>query len=252
MEIMALYRYPVKSLSPEALNEAELVAGIGIAGDRAYGLALAEGAAQKPSRKSEWQPKEAFHVLAKEPRLAGIMCRFDGNAKALEFTFPDGSQVHCNVMDSGSMDAIGLAVAKFLGLPKNQAPMLVKGEKVGFFDTLDGEVSILNLASLREVEKAAGVNISPLRFRPNIIIDGLKPWAEMQWAGNGATVGSSELAFTSPTGRCPATHVNPDTATRDLKMLSILKGNFGHTKMGVYAHVKKGGTVHTGDVLELS
>lgn len=251
MEIKALYRYPVKSLSPQSMETAKLAVGLGIPGDRAYALALAGGAAVKPDHTCKWLAKGAFHVLAKQPQLADIACRLDGEGSVLELTFPDGSNVHCNVLGGERSDDIGAAVARFLGLPNGQAPTLVKAEKVGFFDTLDGEVSILNLGSLREVEKAAGVEISPLRFRPNIIIDGAEPWSELQWAGSTALVGSAELAFTKPTGRCPATHVNPDTATRDLKMLSILKENFGHTKLGVYAHIKQSGEVQAGDTLKL-
>jgi len=51
------------------------------------------------------------------------------------------------------------------------------------------------------------------------------------------------LEITEITGRCKATHVNPITGDRDIKVLHALKSYFGHTQMGVYAVVTKGGMI---------
>lgn len=256
MEIKSIYRYPVKSLPGEALAGAELVAGIGIPGDRAFGFAKHDGpaASENTLRGAEWKDKSAFYVLANEPSLAMVMCRFDGSVGAITLTFPDGSTSHASISDQGAAKAMGAAIGKYLGLSRRETPVLVHARRAGFFDTLDGEISILNLASLAELEKAAGEKIDPLRFRPNIIMDGIPPWQEMEWAGKsvilGPKVGGAVIKFTKPTGRCLATHANPTTGKRDLKTMHLLKDNFGHTQMGVYAHVIGDGDISRGDGLE--
>ena len=254
MKIKSIYRFPVKSLPGEAMKQAELVEGVGIPGDRAFAFAKAENpvAAENTIRGAEWRAKSAFHVLATEPKLALIMCRFDGGIGALNLTFPDGSSSHTTISDGDASNAIGLAVGDFLGLSKRETPVLVHARKAGFFDTLDGEISILNLASLRELEKAAGTKIDPLRFRPNIIMDGIPAWQELNWAEKTGQLGSAEIYFTKPTGRCLATHANPETGERDLKTMHLLKDNFGHTQMGVYAHIRRDGEISRDDTLELA
>ncbi|MDH5188912.1 MAG: MOSC N-terminal beta barrel domain-containing protein, partial [Rhodospirillaceae bacterium] len=147
MKITAIYRYPVKSLPGEGLARAELVSGIGIPGDRVFAFAKSGGPASNDGgiRGGEWQAKAAFHVLATDPRLGLIMCRFDGGLGSISLTFPDGSSAHTSISDHNASKSMGEMVGKFLGLTKHEAPILVHGRKVGFFDTLDGEVSILNL-----------------------------------------------------------------------------------------------------------
>ncbi|MCK5166404.1 MAG: MOSC domain-containing protein [Rhodospirillaceae bacterium] len=254
MKIKSIYRFPVKSLPGEAMKSAELVEGVGIPGDRAFAFAKAGGPASTENtiRGAEWRDKSAFHVLASEPKLALIMCRFDGSIGALNLTFPDGSSSHTTISDGDASNAMGLAVGNFLGLSKRDAPVLVHARKAGFFDTLEGEISILNLASLRELEKVAGTEINPLRFRPNIIMDGIPAWQELGWAGKTGQLGNAEIYFTKPTGRCLATHANPETGERDLKTMHLLKNNFGHTQMGVYAHIRRDGEISREDTLELA
>ena len=252
MKITSIYRYPVKSLPGEAMARAELVSAIGIPGDRAFAFAKSDGPAGHDGgiRGVEWVAKSAFHVLATEPRLGLIMCRFDGGIGSVSLTFPDGSTAQASVSDQTAAKAMGEMVGNFLGLAKRDAPILVHARKVGFFDTLEGEVSILNLASLRELEKVAGTKIDPLRFRPNIIMDGIAPWEELSWAGKNADLGRALIHFTKPTGRCLATHANPETGVRDIKVMNLLKDNFSHTQMGVYARITKDGEISRGDTLE--
>ena len=254
LKITSIYRYPVKSLPGEAMARAELVPGIGMPGDRAFAFAKSGGPASGDGtiRGVEWAAKSAFHVLATEPRLGLIMCRFDGDLGSVSLTFPNGSTAQASVPDQTAAKSMGEMVGNFLGLAKRDAPILVHARKVGFFDTLEGEISILNLASLRELEKVAGTKIDPLRFRPNIIMDGIPAWEELSWAGKGAELGSAGLNFTKPTGRCLATHANPETGERDIKTMHLLKENFNHTQMGVYAHVAAGGEIARGETLNFS
>ncbi|MDH3335579.1 MAG: MOSC N-terminal beta barrel domain-containing protein, partial [Rhodospirillaceae bacterium] len=127
MKITSIYRYPVKSLSGEAMARTELVAGIGIPGDRAFALAKSGGPANNNDtvvRGAEWQKKSAFHVLATEPRLGLVMCRFDGGIGSVSLTFPDGSTAQASTSDQTAAKSMGEMVGNFLGLAKRDAPIL--------------------------------------------------------------------------------------------------------------------------------
>ena len=56
-----------------------------------------------------------------------------------------------------------------------------------FTDSIrSGFVSILNLASVRDLERRMGAPIDPLRFRANIAVEGWEPWAEEEMVGRGS------------------------------------------------------------------
>jgi uncharacterized protein YcbX len=50
-----------------------------------------------------------------------------------------------------------------------------------------------------------------------------------------------------PITRCVATHVDPDTGEKDIDVVRSLFEGFGHTLLGVYARVLRGGRVRLGD-----
>jgi uncharacterized protein YcbX len=51
------------------------------------------------------------------------------------------------------------------------------------------------------------------------------------------------------TRRCPATEVNPDTATWDINVPQELMRAYGHVNLGLYLHVVTGSTVRIGDAV---
>ncbi len=230
MHIHSLFRYPVKSLAGETLENAHLVTGRGIPGDREWALGKAGNA-----MTGAWQPKATFHVLEKQEALVEVSCPH-------------------TMDDPAGRKALEADVCRRLGLDGETATKLVKADGPGFFDTLKGEISILNLASVAALEKAAGTEagkIDPRRFRANVWLEGAKPWAENDWVGKSAVLGEAEIRFTQLTGRCAATLVNPTTAARDINILKLLKTHFNHTQMGVYAHVTINGGIKPGNILQL-
>ncbi len=110
-------------------------------------------------------------------------------------------------------------------------------------------VHIVNLASVRELERAAGNPVNPLRFRPNIVIDGAVPWEEFSWIHNEIAVGGAKLAVLERTSRCAATNVDPDTGKRDMAIPAVLQRTWGHTDFGVYARVSNDGAIAIGDAI---
>ena len=73
--IDAIYRYPVKGLSPDRLQAATFVVGRTIHGDRRFAIE------NRPSGfdplAPSYLPKQRFLMLMKNERLAGLDTRFD-------------------------------------------------------------------------------------------------------------------------------------------------------------------------------
>ena len=120
-------------------------------------------------------------------------------------------------------------------------------EPTGFWDYPDSQLSIMNMATLRECSTVLGQPLNMDRFRGNLIVDGLPPWAEFGLAGWHYLVGEAEIEFTRPVRRCAATQVNPETGERDIPVNTLLADTFEHGYFGIYARVCKTGTIRRGD-----
>lgn len=248
MNLQEIWRYPVKSLGGAKLPRTVLNPGQGLPHDRRWGLAMpgTDAAAGKG-----WQPKGQFIVLVRDTALAQLKCRFDDLTGRFCFEGPGGLHAEGNLMSPEGRLAIADAVAKHLNLAKDQIPVLVEAKEIGFFDTTQGPLSLLNLASHRALEGVVGQSIDPLRFRMNFWLEGIDAWAENLMPGKRLQIGKAVLRITEPTGRCKATHINPQSGEIDLKIMHALKEHFGHTQMGVYAKVESGGPVAVGDPVVL-
>lgn len=246
MKVAEIWRYPIKSLTGAPVERTVLNPGQGLPFDRRWALALpGSKAAQSPG----WQPKKQFAVLVKEYGLAELKCAFDERTGRFSLHGPDGLHAEGNLMAPEGRTAIAAAVGKHLGLNDADQPVMVEASEIGYFDSLKGPVSILNMASLNALEDALGQTVEPERFRMNFWIDGCEAWSEHDWMGKRLQIGQARLRVTKRTGRCKATHVNPATGALDVKILHGLKKHFGHTDMGIYAVVEDGGPVKAGDAL---
>jgi uncharacterized protein len=121
----------------------------------------------------------------------------------------------------------------------------------------DKYVSLINLASIRNLEAKLGIAVDPVRFRANVYFDGPPAWRELEWMERDLTLrpttGSlgdgARLRVVAPITRCAATEVNPATAKRDIPMVQQLMRHYGHNLMGVYAEVVEAGGIAIGDRL---
>jgi hypothetical protein len=256
MNISAIYRYPVKGLSSEALAEAALSVGQSIAHDRRF--ALAHAATRIDPEKPEWLHKTNFFMLMRDERLAQLHTRFEPDSGDFSIARAGRLLLSARITDAGGRQAIEAFFAEFLAGHPGGRPKLVEAPGHGFFDakqrpnsTTSKYLSIINLASVRELERAAQVALDPLRFRANLYFSGAPAWSELGWVDSELTIGKTHsgahLRVVSPITRCPATSVNPATAERDLDLPRLLLDEFGHNHMGIYAEVIAAGKVATND-----
>ena len=81
---------------------------------------------------------------------------------------------------AGAELAIEQFMAAYMKTGLRGAPKIVRAAGHSFSDVAAKCVHIVNLASLRELERAAGRPVDPLRFRANIYIDGVPAWEEFR------------------------------------------------------------------------
>ena len=244
--IQAIYRYPIKGLSPESLPRVEIEAGGPFPFDRVFALAR-PGAPIDPERPA-WAKKGSFVMSMLDDGLGEIETRLD--PVSLRLTAARGGHRVLEA-DLGAPEGRGSVEAFFRdhvpGLPA--APRLVRAAEGHFMDKPANWISLINLETLRSLEARWGFAIDPLRFRANLYVDGVAPWREFDWVGSELKIGGRGFRVESRNGRCAATNVDPVTGKRDLDIPGSLRRAFGHKDLGVYLRALESGAVAVGDAV---
>lgn len=242
--VARLCRYPVKGFGPEQLDAVALQSDRGIPGDRAFAITGESG----DLGSGAWMPCSNFVTLMATPELARYEARIVDQA-TVAITGPDAGSI--TLTSSGPADSRdGECWRSWFASPA--LPRLAAAAGTGYWDHRDAQVSIINLATLRCLRDAVGEEIDPFRFRANIYIEGLDPWAELEWVGREAALGGAGLLqVLRPIDRCAVTSVNPATGARNINVPYALGRRFGHVFCGVYARVARGGHIERGAPLEI-
>jgi uncharacterized protein YcbX len=249
MRVEHVYRYPVKGLTAEALDEATLREGEMLPWDRAF--ALAQGDAPFDPLLPRYLHPRHFLTLKVNARAALLRAAFDPATGALVLRAPGGEILHENALAPAGQARIAAFLARFLGDEARGTPRFHHVPGHHFADDSERYVSVIGEATLRDLERRVGAPRARLRFRANLYVSGAPPWAEFDWLGQELQVGSARLRVMRRITRCPATNVNPDTAERDARPVLELREHYGSADLGVYARVIEGGTVAPGSAVEL-
>ena len=248
--VTALYRYPVKGLTPEPLQQVQLAAGATVPFDRAY--AIENGPGRFDPEKPRHLPKIAFLMLMRDERLASLTTSFDDATATLTIK-RDGRQVVRGQLSTPiGRQMIEQFLAAYMKASLKGAPKIVQAAGHSFSDVSAKCLHIINLASVRELERAAGKPVHPLRFRANVHLEGLPAWEEFRWLDKDLEIGGARLAVFNRTQRCEATNVDPVTAARDMAIPAVLQRTFGHADFGVYAKVTGAGLLTVGDTVAVA
>jgi uncharacterized protein YcbX len=247
-KIDAIYRYPVKGLSPERLSAVQLAAGQTLPADRKY--AIENGPSGFDPAAPSYFPKTRFLMLMKNERLAELKTSYDEATETLTIRKNGGEVLQASLASAEGRKSIEDFFAAFSASDLRGAPKVLAAPGHSFSDVSKKVVSIINLASVAELEKATGRAINPLRFRANLYIAGWPAWQEFDLLEKEICVGNSaRLKVVKRIVRCPATNVDPDAGARDMTIPDDLKKNFGHMDCGVYAEVITAGAIAPGDAL---
>ena len=219
--VVSIWRYPVKSMRGESLEEADVYWN-GIRGDRRFAFI-------RPGLERSDFPwltiREKPEMWAYAPRLLDLAKADKSDAVV---TTPDGREL--------AVDDPALAAELGDGV------RVIKQNR-GVFDTAP-----LSIMGSRSVEAMGGWDAR--RFRPNLVIEAAEPFAEESWVGRVLTVGGMQMRVDRRDERCVMVNVNPDTCERDGQMLKQL-GREREACLGVYGATVAPGVVRVGDPVSL-
>jgi len=253
MRIEYLYRYPVKGLTAEALESAEVETGGCIPWDRAF--ALAQGDSGFDPEAPKWLQKMNFMCHARNAKIAGLASVFEPRDGTLTIRARDGSFVSANALSQAGRAKITEFLTAFLGDEARSTATAAPGfhyvRDHSFCDQREKVVSMISMASLHDFEAKVGARRHRRRFRANVWFSGAAPWSERAWVGRHIQLGGAVLVVTKGIVRCPATEVNPESAVRDADPVAELRHHYGHAELGVHAKVVEGGRFALGDSIEL-
>lgn len=234
MRIAELWRYPVKSLQGERLDEAELGTA-GIAGDRRYAIFDAATGFGLTARRAP----ELLHAAAR--LLPG---------GAVEITLPDGTVAADDAALSGWLGReVRLRRSEDVGRRRYENPsdteteaasswMVFEGSRAAFHDSAVVVVSLLSRGS------AGGAH--PRRFRANVLLDGD---GEDHLVGSTVRVGAALVDVRMPIVRCVmVTRPQPGGIELDREVLRRIHRERGGT-LAVGGPVLEPGVVRIGDAL---
>ncbi len=243
--IDALHRYPLKGFTPEPVEVAGLRIGEAFPCDRVY--AVENGPSGFDPAAPTFIPKRRFAVLARSATVASVRTRYDAQDGTLTATAPGCEPFTGSLTAEAGKVAFARWLTPVLAIDGGGPYRVIDGEGHRFLDDPNGHVSILNLASVRDLALRVGEPVDPLRFRANIHVEGWEAWSENAMDGAAVRLGEAVVRVLRPITRCAATDVDPASATRDLNVTADLFRLYGHLRCGVYVQVVEGGVIHVGD-----
>jgi len=248
--VQALYRYPVKGLSPQPLERASLTAGQTVPGDRLY--AIENGPTGFDPAQPAYFPKQRFLMLMKNERLAALCTGYDEVSHTLTIDRGGEEAVRGDLRKPEGRAAIERFFAAYCADELRGPPRILSGDGHSFSDVARKVLSIINLASVAALETAVGRPVDPLRFRANIYVAGWPAWHEFDLIEREIVCGGARFKGVKRIVRCAATNVDPQTGMRDLTIPQTLMQTFGHMDCGIYAEVIAGGEIAPGDAIASS
>lgn len=243
--IAAIYRYPVKGLSPEPMPSVRVMPGQTLPFDRAY--AIENGPGRFDPAAPRHVPKINFLMLMRDERLATLTTAFDEADHALTIR-RDGKQVTKGVLnDRIGRQLIEQFLAAYMKDSLRGPPKIVSVPGHSFSDVAAKCIHIVNLETVRDLARILGRELDPLRFRANVYIEGLPPWEEFGWLDRNVQLGDVAASVFARTKRCEATNVDPATGARDMAIPAELLRAKGHADLGIYAEIMNEADLRVGD-----
>lgn len=239
-----IWRHPIKSHGREAVERVALVAGQAMPFDRHW--AIAHEAAKIGETPEAWHGCVNFIRAAISPAHCAITAEFDAPTGKLVLRHPKHGATP--PLDPDVDNEAPLEFSRLVAGDLGRRPTrVVKSPSRGFTDTDYPSVSLLNMSSLAALEGVVGAPLGTERWRGNLWIDGLAPWAEFDMVGARVKIRAVTLEISEPIVRCRATETDAHNGVYDFETRRILRTQFGHENFGVYARVIDDGDIALGD-----
>ncbi len=226
--VVGLWRYPVKSMAAEELEEVD-VSWQGLAGDRRWAF-VRDGMA-----------RSGFPWLT--IRARSDMSHY--RPAFLDPGRPDTSPTLVITPGGQELDVVDPALADELG----GGAQVIKQNR-GVFDTLP--LSLITTQTLTGLSGLVGSKLEVLRFRPNLLVEptGDAPFPEDGWVGSELELGGLRMRVDQRDERCVVITVDPVTTRRDPAILRAIAQK-RDACVGVYGSTVQPGRVAVGDPVYL-
>ena len=264
-EVTHLHRFAVKGLDRDVLQSVTLQPGDAFPLDRRWALIRADRTHQFDPDAPSWIHKQEFLcAFTRNELLASFETSVRDDTSELVVRSRDSStellRARLDDIDGGGCARVEAFFSHAAGEPvalvraSDGTPRPHQFGNTGSGLSASGDVRTIHLVNARTVDAlaaAAGVALDPGRFRANVILDGLEPWAEFSWVGRHFQLGSARLNCIKRTVRCAGVNVDARTGSgrADLDIPALLTRHFPQhgPYLGVYAQVVSAGEVRIGD-----
>jgi uncharacterized protein YcbX len=226
--VVSLFRYPVKSMSAQVLDEVD-VSWQGLAGDRRWAF-VQDGLA-----------RSGFPWLT--VRELPVMCTY--RPSFVDPLRPDKSPVMVRTPAGEDFDVTDPLLAAELG----PGVRVIKHDR-GVFDTFP--LSLISTRTVGDLGAIVEASLDPLRFRPNLLVEPFDdtPFPEDAWVGSVLRIGELRMRVDKRDQRCIMVNVDPKTTERDPAVLRAI-GRERQACLGVYGTTVTPARVAVGDVVSL-
>ena len=251
----SLWRYPVKSMRGEELDEI-FVGYPGVYGDRLFAFKTSAGPAGFPYFTGREQRQMIrYRARFRHPETAARpinLLEAESNGAAPLSATPAELMIDVETPD-GSVFAIddpALADTLRAGLEGKHELTLLRSERA-LVDC--GPLSLFSIQTVRKLAEETGSAVDKRSFRANVYLDLASggAFAEDEFVGRKLRLGSKVVvAIVKRDGRCMMITLDPDTAEKKPAILkTVAQAHEG--KAGVYAAVLSEGLVRKGDPVEV-
>jgi len=254
-KVDSLWRYPVKSMRGEELDEA-FASYSGIYGDRVFAFRSSANhkgfpyfTAREQRRLLQYRPRFRYPDKAARPinlteaeSMGANPVSADSSELMVDVETPDGKKL---VIDDPTLIETLRADVD----PKHQVTLMQSQRAM----TDCRPVSIFSLQSAQQLADETGTQIDKRRFRANIYVNlaSANGFAENELVGRSVRIGSKVIiTILERDARCMIITLDPDTGEQTPAILK--KVAQAHEGMaGVYGAVLVEGMLHKGDPVEL-
>jgi len=267
--VVALWRYPVKSMMGEELNSSEIT-DLGLLGDRQFAVidrATGKvGGAKNPRKWGNFFDFRAAYVAA--PRSGARI-------SPVRITLPDGDVV---INDQDDVEQVlSRAFGRDVAFVEARAEESTSGVAEEYWPDIEGldhkdivtdfempagtffDIAVVHLLTTSTIDRLRQLypqgRFEARRFRPNIVVaTGGEDagFVENDWIGRTVMIGDTvRLIITEPCPRCVMITLPQGDLPKDSGILRTAAQHNG-VNVGVYASVLRGGTIRRGDAVVLS
>jgi len=231
--VEAIFRYPVKSMGGERLEEAHL-GWYGLEGDRRLAFRRIDDRSGMPWLTASKLPD----LLLFAPHR-----REDGAQGDLP--------THIRTPDGEELAVFGEELATEVGR-RYGAPVQMMQLRHGIFD--EATISVIAADTVREIGRLAGRSLDMRRFRPNVVVRSLRPvpFQEDEWLGGVLSFGEGDdapaITVTMRDVRCSMVNLDPDSARPAPEVMKAIVGA-NQNNAGIYGTVTRTGRLAVGQTI---